>query len=156
MQQEYPKDIQGQIDSVVGEHGWAVVGGELGDDDPIFASSVGFTESFDHPEIIIIGFEPAVMGALINNVGKLVSRGARLADGCEADRIISGGRVAFREIRQEVHEPHTLLLRKRYGRGRYKVLQMFLPDDAGRFPWDEGCDPDMSEFQNGLIAADDR
>lgn len=151
----YPKDFQGRIDTLVGEHGWAVIGGELGEDEPVFAHSIGLTESYDHPEIMIVGFEPALMGALINNAGKLVSRGARLVDGAEADKILDGSRVAFREIPNELHSPHTSVLRKRYGRRACGVLQMFLPDGDGLYPWDEGCDPEVAEYQARLLHPSD-
>lgn len=133
------EEILARLDAAIREHGWAVQSVLPGPDNPSFSYTLGLTESFGHAELIMVGFRPELMHRLLNDVGELVRAGERFGDWDKSDKVISGYPVVFRELAPEAAREWAKAARNRNG-DRLTVLQVFLPDAAGRFPWDDGCD----------------
>jgi hypothetical protein len=143
--------VQGQIDRIVAECGWGVNVGLTEPAHVPYAVTAGLTESFDHPEILIVGFDPGAMIDIVNAAAKLLRSGIRFSDSARMDRVVRDGVVAFRSVEPDDSLPHSALLDHRYGKNGYEILQMFLPDDAGLFPWESGCNPELGEFQTQIL-----
>lgn len=136
--------------NIISKHGWAVQG-VLGShrDGGGFSYTIGLTQTLKHPEIFMAGFDPDLSKGLLNDVGNLVKNGYDFANPCLCDRVIREFNVAFRPL-----EPASVKERGGVGTdvlGPFEAVQMFLPDPAGRFPWDEGCDPKYVEMQTSLF-----
>lgn len=133
------EEILARLDAAIREHGWAVQSVLPGPDTPSFSYTLGLTETFGHAELIMCRFDPTLMHRLLNDVGELIRAGERFGDWDKSDKVISGYPVVFRELAPEAAREWGKAARNRNG-DRLTVLQVFLPDAAGRFPWDEGCD----------------
>lgn len=144
-------EIRRRMDAVISETGWWVQAVLPGPDNPFFAYSIGMTESFGHPEFLMLGFSPELMHTLINGIGELVRQGARFGDRDTSDKVIRGFPVVFREPEDSAAAEFALAAVSRYGQGRFRLLQCFLPDASGLFPWDEGCDPSYARHQGILL-----
>ena len=142
-----------RLDQLVAQKMWMVtaVAPALGDPPPhhIFAYTTGLTELFGHPEVFVCGLNGSTAHALLNNVGIAITKGARLLDGRESFEVISGtSPVKFLDLPLEAVGEDGGACNARYG-DTYDAVQMFWPDPNGLFPWDPGCDSDMSERQCG-------
>lgn len=128
--------ISGHVERI----GWAVQGVGSGLVDPSFVYTIGLWRNYQHPEIIITGVPLGLGAGILNVVGEQVGMGVRF--GCEENYpgILENYRVAFRPI-EDPSVGHWFNVASCYYRGySFKVLQMFFPDAAGRFPFDEGYD----------------
>jgi hypothetical protein len=79
----------------------------------------------------------------------MVKKGADFRDPCLFDRIVEGYDVAFRPVDRDsaadVGKVAGAVL------GTFDGIQMFLPDPAGRFPWQAECDPAYARIQTQIL-----
>lgn len=146
--------IRARIAENVARTGWAVQAVTRGADlsrDPPYAYTVGLWGTFGHPELLVIGFDPNLMMGVLNSAGAKVKAGTRFADRDRADGVIREFPVAFRAVPMPHARRWARAASERYRPGRFELLQMFLPDPGGRFPWDAGCSPEYASGQGHNI-----
>jgi hypothetical protein len=116
-----------------GHHGWAF--------------SVGFTQTFDHPEVAVFGLPADVLLGVLDAIGRTLQEGRSYADGQENDLLAPPYRCVFRGI--DVSWLARLLPDAAwfYGARPFSALQLVWPDRAHRLPWEAGFDPDLWSFQ---------
>lgn len=148
--------IRAKISANIAEHGWHVTA--VGEDHrggmPTFAYSVGMTETLRHPELLMIGMDPSLAQRLINDVGRLIRAGEKFGDWDRSDRVIKGFPVVFRLVPKETARDWARGASERYRmRGGFELLQAFLPDAVGTFPWDADHDPKWAKGQGRLLGS---
>ena len=146
--------IAAKMSGNIKKYGWSVQMVLPGADtsvDPSFAYTIGMTETYAHPEFLLIGFEPSMMQSLLNAVGKAVKGGQRFEDWGLSEQVLVGFPVYFREVGQDQAGRWARASQARYEKTGFRLLQMFLPDAAGQFPWDAGCDPSYVKGQGHLM-----
>jgi hypothetical protein len=118
---------------------------------PGFAYSFGLYERYRHPEIIIFGLPLDTMHRLINDIGKQVSGGKQYGDGDQSRDLLEDYTCVFRRVNPLRYRSTLTWTVWYYQSASFPALQLFWPDKAGRFPWDQGCSesframqPDMS------------
>ena len=115
---------------------------------PPFAYSVGLYQTFGQPEIFIIGLSDVNLGpAVIKDIGRLIRKGVKFADGTESDQIIKRHPCAFREVLKEFYPLYFGFANWYYRGWNYPVLQCVYPDHEGRFPWQPGASPELRAQQ---------
>ncbi len=139
------------IDDAIRRVGWAVITIPPHDEAPSFAYTVGLTATFRHPELMLVGFDPSGMRSLVNMAGGRVKSGIRHGDWTSDDKIIVGETVWFRRVAARDARKWALLAGHRYGEDLV-LLQMFLPDERGLFPWDAGVKAAHAKIQGVLMA----
>lgn len=93
------------------------------------AHTHGLTESWQHPELqVVLPLPSETVQAILSNAVALIREGTVLQDGMHVEKVIQGYPVLVRqvEVDGEVH------------------MRLILPDPAGRFPGDPGCDPEYA------------
>ena len=144
-------EIEAMVTDAIARHGWWVQSVLPDAESPSFSYTVGLTETFRHPEILMMGHHPSLMHGLLNDIGALVRGGARFSDwGC-SDKVISGFPVIFRSVPAKEGRRWSLAADRRYT--EFELLQVFLPDPNGRFPWDPACDRKNADLQGALLHA---
>jgi len=142
-------DLNAIIDNRILEHGYAIV--SVVDEHPPYVYTVGLTEAFKHPELILAGhFEPAVVGSVVASAIAAIQAGQTL-DATEVPEVIqladgSAAPLGCRSVRAE----RLALLGKaqrRYGAQGFAAVQLILPDAAARLPWHPECDADWRQAQ---------
>src|ERR1044071_6691699 len=68
------------------------------DSGPGFAYSVGLFHNFDHPEILIVGLDLAMMHGIINHLMADIRNGTRFQIGSRVAGILEGFDCEFREV----------------------------------------------------------
>jgi hypothetical protein len=144
-----------RIEGIVAEHGWAVQGAFPRADDPApgppFSYTVGLCgPRFGHPELIVVGLDPNTAQAILNDLGERVRGGQRLHAGQRVVDLLRGGyEVELLAVDASADERAPLSVANRlYGHGGLvEALQVVLPDQHHRFPWDPGFAAEMRSVQ---------
>jgi hypothetical protein len=129
-----PSLIQDNITRAIGTHGHSVVGV------PGFAYTIGLQKD-KLPELLIVGnFDNHLLGMALNDLAKIMrERGSPLPEG-EFDMDWSV-LVKIRKAGPKAKTDFTIQAGQYFDTEDYDVLQVMLPDKAGKFPGDEGCHP---------------
>lgn len=121
---------------------------------PPFAYSVGLTERFNHPELILFGLGHDVALAIINTlVRRYVRRGWPAPVDQPIERVIESHPVVVKAVCAERAYPYVRFAAQRCAalERPLRVQQIILPDANGRFPWEGDYDPRMESIQPRLF-----
>lgn len=136
---------------IIARHGWMVQAVLPDDKQPSYSYTVGLSQSPTfHPEIFLVGFHPEQARPLLNGAGEHVRNGRRFDRATLADEIIEGYPAAFMPIKSRSTVRHSNAGRAILGRA-FDGVQLILPDAAGLFPWEDGCDPQYETVQMSLL-----
>jgi Domain of unknown function (DUF4262)/Domain of unknown function (DUF4265) len=127
----------------VERHGWHL---QLVLGDPLhlpWTYTIGLWTSFGHPELSMFGVDPAQAALLLNLMGERVLRGERFEPGHAHGRVLSEQDVRVVGVRPEWYSPYFGMAIDWY-LDEFPMLQVVLPDGAGRFP-----DDPRSELRRG-------
>lgn len=143
-------DILKRVKDSVARHGWHVQHVLPGEDgSPSLSYTVGLTAK-GLPELAIVGFDPNLHHRLLNDVARLMTeQGRRFVDWSESREVIQGYPVVFRSVPSP--ERVALFAVNLFPDANLFLLQIVLPDAAGLYPWDAGCDPQYVRLQAALI-----
>jgi hypothetical protein len=148
------RQVIGLVAEAIAERGWAVVAVGAEGERPPYAYTVGLETGFDHPEIMLVGnFSRRIVQGVLGAAGERVKAGARFEPGERVAEVVPHLEVAFDAVRADAAQEHLqiadLVQGDRLGRA-VRAVQVFLPDAAGRFPWDRGCEARMAHSQTRL------
>jgi hypothetical protein len=130
-----------RITTSVTDFGWHVMGVGAGGDTPAdWAYSIGLWHTLRSPEVCVFGLRVETMMPIVNTAGTAVRDGHPLEPDQRRDDILNGYEVAVRPV-------HTSWYGDFFGAGidfyqapPLPITQLFWPDKAGRFPWEEGTE----------------
>lgn len=129
-----------KISEHVSSVGWSVIGVGAGPDANPFAYTVGLTESYGHPELVMVGLSLTAMHQMLNIAGIRVRAGERFEDGQRYGQIAGGYDVEAVKLATKFASEVLTVAAARYG-GTVSALQLMWPDAAGLFSWEDGFNP---------------
>jgi hypothetical protein len=100
--------------------------------------TIGLTERFGHPEIALFGMEQRATHQILNRSAVAVRKGWRLEPGDAYAGLLEGYECAVRSIERRWHAIFFGNAQWYYRGDAFSMLQLFWPDEARRFPWQEG------------------
>ena len=155
---------QAHIVEMIRRTGWAIqyVGGDTcsrpgcdspPDEQPPFAYTIGLF-GLGHPELLIIGVDPATAQGVLNTLALRMRQGEVLMPGL----IITFEDWPHRIIPEVVPNPGEIVLGansfyQRPPEHSVPVLQLTYDDTEGRFPWDQGYIAPEMQPRPGTFAA---
>lgn len=147
-----PKELD--IAASVSRYGWTAVG--VDEFEPNYVYSVGLTYSAEHPEIVIVGLTGEGY-PLLQLMVKMIAEGESFAAPGIYRNILGEVPFAVRPVHPS-HVESALAYAQahcawRGDANRLAAIQVFWPDDAGRYPFDLDCDPAVCERQPRLDLA---
>ena len=131
-------DSDDQTRDLVAEHGWAVITVPEDSEGPGFAYSVGLVEQFGHAEVAVSGLSNDLMHRLINDAAAAIADGDTLAPGTETAALLEGYADAVRAVAESNYGAYFGTALRYYGQQPFDAVQIFWPDRAGLYPWEEG------------------
>ncbi|MFZ5861242.1 MAG: DUF4262 domain-containing protein [Nitrospirota bacterium] len=123
-----------------GHHGWAF--------------SVGFTQTFSHPEVAVFGLPNDVLSGLLDAIGRSLQEGGSYADGQEDTLLAPPYRCVFRGVDEMWRNRLLPDAAWFYGGRPFPALQLVWPDRGHHLPWEEEFDVGLRSFQPLLFHAD--
>jgi hypothetical protein len=126
------------------KYGWHVVAVMGGPEGPPFAYTIGLMDSYQHPELILLGLQPETIHEIFKTVVEHVKAGRSFVEPVRYEDVIVGYACATRPVhpsQQPGFFGYGLWYRHHVGRtGSLEAIQVFWPDRNGCFPWEDGCD----------------
>jgi hypothetical protein len=123
---------------LIAEHGWTVIIVPSDEHGPGFAYSIGLFERFAHPEVAISGLPNELIHRLVNDAAALIAGGTKLADGEQTEALIEDLPCSVQAAHPSNFGYYFGEAQRYYGDQVFGVIQVFWPDQSGRFPWDPG------------------
>lgn len=124
------------------EHGWHclhIFPVEEGHDR--FSYSIGFSESYGAPEVLVFSMDPDKAHALLNECAIELRKGYVIRSGVECPNILAGDyKVVFKSVRPECFGEYLGTALRYYQEKPFDAVVMFLPDSRHRFPWEAEYD----------------
>lgn len=157
-----PGAIRDMIEEGIQRVGWVLIPIVDGLPRP-FAYTVGLTETYNHPELIIIGFPPQAMCQIIGEaVAKLEEDGEAFkveevpgVIKVKVHGVLQDGLLGCRDVTKK--NKLELLCRAvaRYGEDGFEAKQLVFPDMHGILPWQPNFNEEWGQCQPKLYTPDE-
>lgn len=145
------QSLNSQVDGLIKRAGFAVIciGPEPGV--PPFAYSVGLTETYGSPELLIVGVGDQVAIPVFHAVVDKIKRGEKLVDGDVLEQVLNVPCVV-KAISEDTASKYALNVLSRYKDSSTPPAfqQIVYPDEAGIFPWERGYSEKIKRIQTEL------
>ncbi|MDK2126841.1 DUF4262 domain-containing protein [Parachitinimonas caeni] len=143
--------VQDNIQKHIETMGHSIIGVDAEEDEPPFAYTIGLTETYDHPEILVFCLDADSAKIILNNVISEIEDGEVLSDGMYLSRMANLP-IAFKAIPFDAAKEFACQAVYRYEDSPFtpQFLQLVLPDQEGKFPWDRDYSEEMREMQPEL------
>ncbi len=126
------------IELLVEKHGWQsiFVSGTEGTD--CFIYSIGFEESYQHPEIIFFDYGVENSHSLMSHIANLIQDGKSFTDKGTYLKILTKPYQAMFVVLNDAVISEYLLLANKYYNKPFDAMLMILSDEQGVFPHENG------------------
>ncbi|MFN8090477.1 MAG: DUF4262 domain-containing protein [Mycobacterium sp.] len=134
------------LQTMIDEHGWAVVGvfPTTKDDGAPFSYTVGLTDK-GLPELAVYGLDPVNGGSILNAVAQRMIDNGELHGGERLDGLLDGG-LPLAVI--DMGDTSDLSAVRRFYGAVLAARQIVWPDRQGRMPWESWDCPDEAQPLN--------
>ncbi|MEU6352233.1 DUF4262 domain-containing protein [Streptomyces sp. NPDC047072] len=140
--------IQYKIREDVADQGWSWIW--VFDPDasrPPFAYSIGFTATFGHPEVVVVGLPEDASVSVLQAVEAELAEGVRYQDGSSSDEILNGFPVRFQRVPEELSSVNLVQASNFYAGKIPSALQLIWPDRDGNYPGGPGTPTWLNDRQ---------
>jgi hypothetical protein len=134
----HAEKIQWMIDT----SGWCAVPVAVSEDPPRpgYTYTIGFELTWGHPEVIILGLQPAAARGLLGLIADQLANGGDVPEGVFAGLLDNDLACAMLPISAPDLADICPGIVDFYQRQDVALSQFLWPDRAGHFPWQEGYD----------------
>lgn len=130
-----------RIAKSVKDFGWHVMGVWGGDEAPAdWAYSIGLWHTLRSPEICVFGLSAQTGMKVANAAGYGIRDGLPLEPNQRRDDVLDGVGVVVRPVHPSWYKAFFGAGLDFHRRPPWPVTQLFWPDKAGRFPWEDEAD----------------
>lgn len=122
----------------IAEYGCHIVSVPEDGETPDYAFTVGFWQSWQHPEVVVVGLAEEVAYDLLNAVADQLDDGARFTPGQVVSGLLDTYPVTFKPIPASHHPGYLGTACWANEGAAFEALQLVYPDKLGRYPWHDG------------------
>jgi hypothetical protein len=142
-------DIERRVISDISEFGWHVVHVLADEVGPQYSFTVGLYYTFQHPEFIMMGLNPATTHQIFTTAVAEISKGFVFKTDTFSDRLLESCSCQFTSVKPENYREYLGCANWFYRglKSPYPTLQIIWPDQWGKFPDDAGFDPMLKQVQ---------
>jgi hypothetical protein len=136
-----------QLLSNIEKHGLGVqhvFGDETGSQ---FSYSIGLYQTYNHPEIIIIGLRQELSHILINNMANDIKNGMVYTPLNYYPNILDDFNCYFVNVSPSRYDDYVGQAQRHYGGDNFALLQCIYPTVKGVFPWEEEWPESIKDLQ---------
>jgi hypothetical protein len=121
---------------------------------PIWAFTVGLTQSFNQPEVVVFGLPPEVMHEMVELLAQAAASGETFRHGFRTDAVLETFTCELRTVDPAWHAFLLGPVKHFYADEPPTMLQCMWPDKQGKLPHEEGYDVAYKQRQAQLELAD--
>lgn len=142
-----------KLQKIIAEFGWQAT--YVPDAEPHFQYTIGLSDTFKHPDLIVFGLTRELQYAILSTVVKQIKIGKRFDEpGIHSFPDDLTVPVAIRKVHGSQHQFYLGYAMGYYREiglsGQLKALQIFWPDRTGMFPFEPNCDLHVYDSQPRL------
>lgn len=131
----------------VKKFGWSCIGiAPEGTSGP-FSFTVGFEQTYGHPELAIFGLPGEVAHGIFANAAHLIKTGRKFEPGTTTDELLQSFECSMVEVPKAAYREHFGFANWFYEGEGYRMTQIAWPDKNGLFPWQPGVHPQVNALQ---------
>jgi hypothetical protein len=139
--------LERQIIHNVNEFGWHAVNVIEDDGHPPWSYIIGFHDTWNHPEIIIIGRSRATAHYILETIAAGLGDNRRLDLTATTDLLLPGAACHFVEVAERYYPDYVGFARWYYRRRHFSLVQIVWPNNDGRYPWNADAARSFKEWQ---------
>ena len=140
-------DYERTVFANIEKHGWHCTSVGGGDGDPCFTYSVGLFDSFNHPELLVIGLSTELSHSMISSVARSAAENNPLDLNESCDDLLADAPCVFVEVPCACYADWVISARWYYQGDDFPLYQIVWPSVDGPFPWERGADADLISSQ---------
>ena len=148
-----PPSKQKIIDDIQ-QYGWHVIKVTEDDLGPGFGYSVGFFETFAHPEVLIIGLKLDLIHSLINKIGKELRLGKTFNSDTFSENVLDNFKFYFTWVDKKFYDEYVGQAQWYYSNKDFPLLQCLYPTTKGIYPWENEWPENIKNLQPILGSID--
>jgi Domain of unknown function (DUF4262) len=141
-----------QIEQNIAKYGWQFqfVFDNEGEHPP-FAYSIGFEESYNHPEIMIFGLKREIMHSMLSHVASEIKGGKVYELDKKTKNVFSGDYdVMFKNLNESYHPEYAGIAMDYYNKP-IRIYVMLWPDKNNVLPTESNCQLTVQNEALGMI-----
>lgn len=112
-----------------------------------FSYSIGLYQTYQHPEIIIIGLRQELMHTIINNLANDIKNGKRYDAYTWSSNVLDDFECYFIEVEKTKYDEYVLGDIRLYGGNNFPLLQCIYPTTKGIYPWEDTWPDNIKNLQ---------
>jgi len=137
---------------IIDKYGWHVMSvaprTDSADKQEWFSYSTGLFRAFSRPEIIVFGLDANTGRAIVNEIGNAMQGGRTFElDADYIDIFADDLKCRFRAVHLCQYGEYVGWSQWFYEGNDFPVWQCFWPDKEGNYPWEAGCNTEVSRLQ---------
>jgi hypothetical protein len=131
----------------IAEFGWHAVNVIEDDGHPPWSFTIGLYETWQHPELIVIGRSRATAHKMLESIA------TQIDEGCAPDLrdpdsyLLLGIPCHFLEVNLRYYSDYVGFALWYYRKRRFPLYQIIWPGNEGLYPWDERAAKAFKEWQ---------
>jgi hypothetical protein len=145
-------DLNRIVINNVNEFGWHCVNVIEDDNHPPWSYTIGLYETWEHPELIVIGRSRATSHALLKTLADNIELNSPPGVTNPDGHLILGMKCHFLQVDPRYHSDYVGFALWYYRKRRFPLYQIVWPDPDGVYPWDEKASNSFKEWQPVLGA----
>jgi Domain of unknown function (DUF4262) len=140
-------DLERQVIHNINDFGWHCVNVIEDGNHPPWSYTIGFYDTWNHPELILIGRSRATAHHILETVAKGLDNDQRLDLSTATDTLLAGTACHFVEVADRYYPDYVGFARWYYRRREFPLYQIVWPNHDGLYPWCPSATRTFQEWQ---------
>jgi hypothetical protein len=137
----------------VAEFGWHCVNIIEDDGHPPWSFTIGIYETYDFPELIVIGRSRATAHHILDTIANALDKNDRLDLTTPHLSLLPGITCRFLEVHTRYYQDYVGFARWFYRKRHFPLYQIIWPNSDGLYPWDSSAPKSFKEWQPVLSSS---
>jgi hypothetical protein len=140
-------DLERQVIHNIADFGWHAVNVIEDDGHPPWTYSIGFYETWNYPEMIIIGRSRATAHHILNTIATDLDDNHRPDLNVPTDLLLRGSPCLYLQVADRYYSDYVGFARWYYRRRHFPLYQILWPGNDGHYPWHPNAPGSFKEWQ---------
>jgi uncharacterized protein DUF4262 len=140
-------DAERKVLADIKEFGWHCLNILEEGSQPPWTFSIGFHETWNFPELIMIGLKRDVAHSTLNIVATQLAEGRHLNLASASDVLFNDISCCFVEVPKSSYREYVGIARWFYGGSDFPLHQIVWPSREGYFPWNDLASSSFKQWQ---------
>lgn len=139
--------LHSKIKSDIAQHGLHIIHVMSVGDLPNFSYSIGLYETYNQPEIIIVGLKQDINHIIINNIAYAYKEACFFENGEYYENMLDNFKCLVLDVNQKYYDEYVGQALEYYGDNKFPIQQIVWPATNGKFPFDEGAPDSFKQWE---------